>query len=91
MVTENGICAEDDGERAIFIKEHIASLGAALRAGAPVIGYLYWALIDNFEWTHGYRQKFGLIAVDRATGGRSVKPSGRLYAGMIEKEVGALG
>ena len=40
-------------------------------------GYTYWSALDNFEWTHGYRPTFGLIAVDRRTQERTVKPSAR--------------
>ena len=42
-----------------------------------LIGWLQ----DNFEWFFGYRPTFGLIAVDRATQDRTVKPSARWLAG----------
>jgi beta-glucosidase len=32
--------------------------------------------MDNFEWVSGYGPKFGIIAVDRQTQQRTVKPSG---------------
>ena len=38
-------------------------------------GFFYWSLLDNFEWAFGYRMRFGLVAVDRATQARTVKPS----------------
>ena len=40
-------------------------------------GYFYWSLLDNFEWALGYRPTFGLVAVDRETQARTVKPSAR--------------
>jgi beta-glucosidase len=40
--------------------------------------------LDNFEWVAGYRPTFGLIAVDRTTFERSVKPSAR-WLGAIAK------
>ena len=43
--------------------------------GIDVRGYIYWSALDNFEWQHGYAQRFGLIAVDRATQERTVKRS----------------
>jgi beta-glucosidase len=36
--------------------------------------------MDNFEWARGYGCHFGLIAVDRKTMERTIKPSGRAYA-----------
>lgn len=35
--------------------------------GLPVKGYLYWILLDNFEWQKGFGMTFGLVAVDRVT------------------------
>ena len=43
--------------------------------GIPVKGYFHWSLLDNFEWQKGYDMTFGLIAVDRSTKKRTVKPS----------------
>ena len=42
---------------------------------APVKGYMYWSLMDNFEWQKGFSMTFGLIAVDRATQMRTPKES----------------
>lgn len=43
--------------------------------GIPVIGYLHWSLLDNFEWQKGFAKTFGLIAVDRTTQKRHPKES----------------
>ena len=75
MVTENGIEASDDADRARFIPEAVASVEAAMRDGVPVLGYIHWSLLDNFEWIRGYGPKFGLVAVDRTTFKRTPKPS----------------
>ena len=50
---------------------------ACLDDGLDVRGYVYWSLLDNFEWILGYRPRFGLVAVDRVTQARTIKPSGR--------------
>lgn len=75
LVTENGIDAEDDLERARFIPEAVASVLAARAEGVPVLGYIHWSLLDNFEWLSGYGPKYGLVSVDRQTFRRSPKPS----------------
>ena len=75
LVTENGIDATDDAERARFIPAAIAAVEAARRDGVPVLGYIHWSLLDNFEWLSGYKPRYGLVAVDRVTFRRTVKPS----------------
>jgi len=75
FVTENGIAASDDAERAAFIREALANLHALTIEGVDLRGYLYWSLLDNFEWLYGYRMQFGLIGVDRTTQARAIKPS----------------
>jgi beta-glucosidase len=76
IVTETGVATDDDARRVHYIDEAVAGMRAARAAGADVRGFLYWSALDNYEWNHGYGQRFGLIAVDRATQRRSVKPSG---------------
>lgn len=85
FVTENGIAVADDGERSRYIPAAIASLNAARPTGVPVIGYLQWSLLDNFEWRRGYSQQFGLVAVDRGSFTRTPKPSAQLYADLVRR------
>ena len=56
-----------------------------MSAGVPVVGYLYWSLLDNYEWADGWLPRFGLIGVNRATQQRIVRPSARWLADVIEK------
>jgi len=77
LVTENGIGTEDDAERIEFVGRALAGVLACLADGIDVRGYVYWSLLDNFEWFLGYRPTFGLVAVDRTTQARSPKPSAR--------------
>lgn len=83
LVTENGIETDEDSERARFIPAAVAAVEAAQRDGVPVLGYIHWSLLDNFEWFGGYRPKFGLVAVDRMTFKRTPKPSARVYAKLV--------
>ncbi|WEK42485.1 MAG: family 1 glycosylhydrolase [Candidatus Sphingomonas colombiensis] len=74
-LTETGIAATDDAIRAKFIDATIAEVAKCIAEGIEVHGYLYWSLLDNFEWTSGYAKQFGLVAVDRTTFKRTLKPS----------------
>ncbi|MBI3912760.1 MAG: glycoside hydrolase family 1 protein [Chloroflexi bacterium] len=80
FVTENGICDRDDDFRPRYLVQHLAAMHRAIGNGAPVRGYFYWSLIDNFEWAEGYALRFGLIRNDFATQTRTPKPSAHLYA-----------
>jgi beta-glucosidase len=66
FVTENGIADKHDRYRAPFIVAHIQQIKRAIDNDANVIGYLYWSLVDNYEWQESYRPeaKFGLFRVD---------------------------
>lgn len=75
LVTENGIAVTDDTRRVEFIRLAAEGVQHCLADGLPVKSYLYWSLLDNFEWQKGFGITFGLIAVDRATQWRQPKPS----------------
>jgi beta-glucosidase len=75
MVTENGIATGDDTRRVVFIREALSGLQQCIKAGIPVIGYMHWSVLDNFEWMLGFEKRFGLIAVDRTTQKRMPKES----------------
>ena len=77
LVSENGIGTNDDTERSEFIVGHLKAIAQAMQEGAPVIGYLYWSLLDNYEWDEGFTPRFGLIGVDYKTQERTVRGSAR--------------
>jgi beta-glucosidase len=83
-ITENGVATEDDARRIEYTQRALAGLLNCLADGIDVRGYIHWSLLDNFEWIMGYRPKFGLVAVDRETQQRTVKPSGH-YLGEIAR------
>jgi beta-glucosidase len=78
-VTENGIGTADDDERVDYVTRAVASMHEAMAVGADVRGYFYWSLLDNFEWDDGFAKTFGLVAVDRTSFARTVKPSAKWY------------
>lgn len=75
MVTENGVAVADDERRVAFIEEALKGVQGCVEDGIPVLGYMYWSLLDNFEWQKGFSMTFGLVAVDRATQQRTPKGS----------------
>jgi beta-glucosidase len=92
MITENGAIYGDspthdgrvhDVRRIRYLRAHLSAVAEAIAAGAPVVGYLHWSLLDNFEWALGYRPRFGLVYVDFRTGERIVKDSGLHYAEIV--------
>lgn len=74
-VTESGIATEFDAKRIAFIDASLSEVATCLAEGIDVRSFLYWSLLDNFEWSLGYRPKFGLAEVDRETFERRPKPS----------------
>ena len=84
FILENGICTEFDALRWDFIVEHLKSLGRAMSDGVRVLGYIYWSLIDNFEWDKGFAPRFGLIEVDYNTYKRTIRESARKFAAVCK-------
>jgi beta-glucosidase len=83
-VTENGAAFGDvrvhdgrvhDPERTSYLASHIDAVARAVTDGAPVKGYFVWSLLDNFEWSHGYSKRFGIVYVDYPTLERVPKDS----------------
>ena len=72
-ITENGLAMRDhvfldgkvhDPQRIDFMHRYLTELARAIKDGVPVTGYYAWSLLDNFEWSDGYKQRFGLVYVD---------------------------
>ena len=92
-VTENGAAFFDpptadggrvhDPLRAAYLRDHLRALHAALSQGVDLRGYFAWSLLDNFEWSHGYSKRFGIVHVDFATQQRTPKDSARFYSEVI--------
>jgi beta-glucosidase len=68
-----------DMRRTAFFREHLAELARAIEDGANVRSYHAWSLLDNFEWSDGYSQRYGLTYVDFRDQKRTVKDSGAWY------------
>jgi beta-glucosidase len=83
-VTENGVATDDDTRRVEYYRRALIGLKRTLDDGIDVRGYITWSLLDNWEWNFGYMPKFGIVAVDRATQQRTIKPSAA-YLGNIAR------
>jgi beta-glucosidase len=92
-VTENGAAFYDaptvekgrveDPLRVSYLREHIGAALEAIRRGVDLRGYCVWSFLDNFEWSHGYGKRFGIVHVDYATLARTPKDSARFYADVV--------
>lgn len=80
IITENGICTRDDSLRWEYVSSHLKSMHLAMEKGVKIIGYLYWSLLDNFEWDKGFAPRFGLIEVDYNNFKRTVRESALKFA-----------
>jgi pimeloyl-ACP methyl ester carboxylesterase len=67
LVTENGIGTDDDEQRVRYVRTALEGVLDCLADGIDVVGYTYWSLMDNFEWTEGFAPRFGLFRVDYKT------------------------
>lgn len=87
FVTENGAAYTDDPgdpsadpKRVSFLREHLAAAAQSISRGVPLRGYFVWSLLDNFEWGHGYLQRFGITHVDYETLERTPRDSARYWS-----------
>jgi beta-glucosidase len=93
-ITENG-CSFSDGpdkngrindqRRIDYLRDHLTCAQLAMLAGVPLKGYFVWSLMDNFEWAHGYSQRFGLLWVDYESQERLPKDSALWYRKVISE------
>ena len=83
-ITENGLADAEDKNREWFIKESLKNIHKAISEGVDVRGYLYWSLLDNFEWDKGFWPRFGLVEINYRTLERRIRPSAWEYKKIIE-------
>jgi beta-glucosidase len=94
LVTENGAAFDDapapdgrvaDPGRISYLDGHLRAAHEAISRGVDLRGYLVWSLMDNFEWSEGYRKRFGIVYTDYETQRRTTKDSGRWYREVIRR------
>jgi beta-glucosidase len=90
-ITENGCaCDEPDVETALqdtmrseFYSSYIQACAEAIEQGVDLRGYFAWSLMDNFEWSHGYGQRFGMCHINYETQERTPKLSAKTFSEII--------
>src|SRR6185437_5963287 len=95
-ITECGCCYMDspfpqqggripDVRRIAFFRGILTELARAIKDGARVRSFHAWSLLDNFEWTDGYSQRYGLTWVDYRDQSRTIKDSGHWYGSVASQ------
>lgn len=94
-ISENGTAMPDpltpdgrvhDDDRIKFLSDYLSELERAADDGVDVRGYFLWSFMDNFEWSHGYGPRFGIVYVDYETQQRIPKDSFYWYKDYINKQ-----
>ncbi|GAA0248814.1 GH1 family beta-glucosidase [Saccharothrix mutabilis subsp. mutabilis] len=90
-LTENGCAYPDrpgfaDQERIDYLRDHLAAAREAMTAGVDLRGYFVWSFLDNFEWAHGYKHRFGLVHVDYETQDRTPRASYHWYREVLARQ-----
>lgn len=79
-ITENGMGVHDearfrgpdgmidDSYRIDYLRDHVTWLGRAIDDGANVTGYNMWSFVDLWSPSNQFKNCYGLIEFDRATG-----------------------
>ncbi len=93
IITENGMACHDtvsvdgkvhDENRIDYLRRYLREYKRAADDGIELNGYYVWSLTDNFEWGHGYNQRFGLTYIDYDTQKRTIKDSGMFIKEIIK-------
>ncbi len=79
VVTAHGIATGQDPERCVCLLDQLHVLRLCIAAGHDIRGYFHHSLLDGFEYTRGYRDRYGLVHVDRENLARTPNGSAFLY------------
>jgi len=95
FITENGVSAHymnitNDLFRTSFIMNYmIHAIEAANVTGIPLRRFFVWSLLDNFEWSSGYTEPFGIVHVNMSCPNRTrtIKDSGWFLKSILSSDV----
>jgi beta-glucosidase len=91
MITESGSAEKkskirNNNFQKEIIDTHFRSVIEYQKKYNTILGYVYWTLMDNYEWEDGYKPKFGLYTMSYKNKERvcQLKDSGEYYREAIE-------
>lgn len=90
IVTENGICTDDQDARIAALRDYLRVCHEAIADGVDLRGYIHWSTWDNFEWHLGPTYRFGLVHVDFDTMERTMTDAGLFYEKITQENGVAL-
>lgn len=85
LITENGICTDNDQQRIQALKDYLKVCHDALHDGVDLRGYIHWSTWDNFEWHLGPTYRFGLVRVRFDTMERTMTEAGVFYENIVKE------
>ncbi len=83
-ILENGVPDRDDRIRPWLLVQAVQRMQQVLDRGHDIRGYFHWTLTDSFEWTEGWRLRFGLYELDPQTQQRRARPSAGIYRQIVQ-------
>lgn len=84
-VSEAGLADQEDKYRADYIVRQARGMHKAIEEGVDLRGFMYWSLLDNYEWALGFEKRFGLVEIDYETLERKIRPSAYVYKQICER------
>lgn len=88
IITETGTATGH--KREWYINESVKSMLKAVNSGVSIHGYLYWTLLDCYEWHSGWGMDFGLIDVNREDQSRKIREAGYLLSKISNRYAGEI-
>ena len=73
-ITENGV-ADPTADDAVAYLDPALRTVCEKAVEHDVRGYMYWSLIDNYEWNHGMAMRFGMYALDTDSADKTRTPT----------------
>ncbi len=92
-ISESGVCFDEelengkieDNNRIKYLKKTFKICLKAIKRGIKLKGYFIWTLVDNFEWSDGFKPRFGIVFNNIKTQKRTIKKSGEWIKEFLKK------